>query len=417
VWISFAIMVAALTWMLQAWVPARWALGGGIAAALWMIGRHAFDGYWASTFWGGSMAAIGGALVLGGVKRLARAPTVGASLATGMGLSVLANSRPFEGLFFVLVPMLVVGWLALAHARHKRWRIAVTIVAPMKVVIAITATLMLIYNKAVTGSATEFPYQTYFNTYDSSPTIWGQQAPAMPEYRVAELKVFYTEGAGAIAPPARWRDVPMRLWSNSAAARAFYAPIFVLPLILVLPWIMRGFWTRVVLASLLCTAIAMSLTLYAAMPHYIAPAVGAIAILFINGARFLRQVHRRGIRHGGTVVAMVFAAIVLSAVLQVTTAWLPINRQSWRWERERMQQRLAAEGRHFVLVDYGPRHHANAEWVYNGADVDGAPVVWARSLGDASDAEFAQYFADRKGWRLHIDRDDGPFELTPYVRE
>jgi hypothetical protein len=195
--------------------------------------------------------------------------------------------------------------------------------------------------------------------------------------------------------------------------RAYYAPVIALPLILVLPWIIRGFWTRVVLASLVCTTFALSVTLYAWMPHYAAPAVGAIAILFVNSARFFGQVHRRGIKFGRSVPTMVLAAIVLSAVLQLTAAWLPMNRQSWRWKRERMQRQLASDGRHVVLVNYGPGHHANREWVYNGADIDGAPVVWARSLGAASDSALMQYFADRRGWRLSIENDDGPFSLMP----
>lgn len=72
VWLSTGIGCAAICWMLVGWCPLRWALMGGLLA----VGRIVFSGpaflgervsfgYWSQSYWGGNVAAIGGALVFG----------------------------------------------------------------------------------------------------------------------------------------------------------------------------------------------------------------------------------------------------------------------------------------------------------------------------------------------------------------
>ena len=66
VWLSCAAACAALTWMLEAWVPPRWALLGGLLA----VARIDTFSYWIQGYWGGAHALLAAALVLGGLGRL-----------------------------------------------------------------------------------------------------------------------------------------------------------------------------------------------------------------------------------------------------------------------------------------------------------------------------------------------------------
>lgn len=67
-WISVGLAAAAVCWMLQGWLPARWALLGGLLAAT----HSRVQIEWTQTYWGGNVALIGGALLLGAYARLRR---------------------------------------------------------------------------------------------------------------------------------------------------------------------------------------------------------------------------------------------------------------------------------------------------------------------------------------------------------
>ena len=67
--------------------------------------------------------------------------------------------------------------------------------------------------------------------------------------------------------------------------------------------------------------------------------------------------------------------------------------------------------KHLITVAYSVNHNPHCEWVYNRADIDGAAVVWARYLDDASNAQLFEYFEDRQQWILLADKQ--PPELIP----
>jgi hypothetical protein len=43
------------------------------------------------------------------------------------------------------------------------------------------------------------------------------------------------------------------------------------------------------------------------------------------------------------------------------------------------------------------------DYVYNAADIDGAPIVWARDMGPEKNQELLNYYRGRKVWLLEAD--------------
>jgi hypothetical protein len=93
----------------------------------------------------------------------------------------------------------------------------------------------------------------------------------------------------------------------------------------------------------------------------------------------------------------------------------PYLRPTWvkvRWE---VLDWLGREpGQHVVIVRYGRRHNIHDEWVYNGADIDGSKVLFARDLGAAENAKLVAHFAGRKVWVALIDGRRQPIRVGPY---
>jgi len=182
VWASVATLCAALVWMLQGWFPPGWALLGGLIAVM----RIATYSYWIESYWGGSVAAIGGALILGALPRLMRGHgSRRDSLLLGLGVIIVANSRPFEGLALALP---VAGTLAIWVMRD--WRRAAAL-APAAVMLAAAGAGMLYYNSRVAGSPVVMPYVANRSQYAVAQVFIWQGALPVPEYRHRVMRDFY----------------------------------------------------------------------------------------------------------------------------------------------------------------------------------------------------------------------------------
>src|SRR5216684_5677232 len=71
-------------------------------------------------------------------------------------------------------------------------------------------------------------------------------------------------------------------------------------------------------------------------------------------------------------------------------------------------------GKHLIMVRYDKdsnNHNIHDEWVYNGAEIDNAKVLWARELDAEQNAKLLAYFKDRQIWLLEPDTDNT--ELIP----
>jgi hypothetical protein len=107
-----------------------------------------------------------------------------------VGLAILANSRPYEGLL-VSLPAGVVLLVSVVSRRGSVLRAAVgQMVLPLLIISSLTAAAMGCYNLRVTGNMFRMPYQVYENTYEIAPIFLWQTPQAEPPTAIRSCVIF-----------------------------------------------------------------------------------------------------------------------------------------------------------------------------------------------------------------------------------
>ena len=188
----------------------------------------------------------------------------------------------------------------------------------------------------------------------------------------------------------------------------FNSAAVVIPVML--PWMLRNRW---MLFGLLTCGILIAGLLAESFvsTHYAAPITCLIFVFVLQAMRLWRWRDRVT---GRFLVCLITFFCLYSLVHSVYAEIKNGRSHDWRQDRARIIQRLEQqEGKHLVIVRYGPEHRVAHEYVYNEADVDNAKVVWAHDMGRGQNRELVKYFDDRQLWLLEPDRDFIP-RLKPY---
>ena len=409
--LSVASMCAAILWMLQAWLPARWACLGGVLVAL----KFGIASYWINSYWGGAVAATGGALVLGAMPRVIRRARTRDALLLGLGIAILANSRPYEGLLLSIpVAGCFLWWLAgktkSPATLHMR---IVCVFAPLGVVLLLTVGFMGYYNWRLTGKAFLFPYALNTQTYRTTGLfLWDRQKEPL-EYHNQQFEDFYN-GWEREDYRNTWQDVRRvsgEKLTRSGSTYFWWGALWLLP---GLPFV---FFDRKMRLPLLILLIGTAgfLVLIWSMPHYAAALTGVIFLLLVQAIRHLRTIRFRGRPLGLALSWAVLFQPVADVSLSVKNhACDPL---AWTCQGDPSRAAIAktlsnTPGKHLIIVRYEEDHNLHDEWVYNGAEIDTAKVLWARELDPAQNAKLFAYFKDRQVWQVEPDTDNT--ELIPY---
>lgn len=399
--LAVGLMCGALVWMLYGWLPPRWAVLGGVLAALQFGIAH----YWMNGYWGGALAAIGGSLVLGSIPRLKTELRIGYSFLVGSGVAILANTRAFEGLVLTIAVFIsIVYWLA--RYRKYSWKdVAVKGVLPFALVMTPVLIAMGVQYKAATGSPFVIPHELYRKQLAVMQTFVWQPPRPQPVYYHEVLRRFFVEWEPAYEDAREWGTWRGLIPGVRERARAWGACYFPGPLYLpfALISLLAAFSTRVrLLGFYILMAFIGSTLSYWLIPHYMAPILGAMMAVHVQ---FLRYVHawKWGSRRIGRWVFVAILVFMAMLFVQRYVARIP-GEPTWADFRDQIQRELDAKpGKHLVFVRYSDRHLLQDEWVFNEPDVPSAKVVWARMMTAEQDRELTSYLRDRDVYVVDAD--------------
>ncbi len=405
--LSMAAMIGAIVWALQGWLPPQWALLGGILALL----RLGLFGYWINSYWGGALAALGGALVIGALPRIVRFARSRDAAILALGEMILAMSRPLEGLIFS-IPLLAVLLIWIL----RKWKsfapgALVRLAVPFCGIVSIFLMFTAYYNWRVAGSPLLTPYSVNDHAYLAATPIFLWQKPAtLIHFRNPQFEEFYN-GANRDSWTNGRADSVRKAFSVLGRdvrefGRFFIWPELCLPLIASF-WVLRDRRVRFLLTQVAICFLGYLLPAWF-FPHYAAPIVAPVFALLIQGLRHIRTWEFWGRPVGiGITRAFVLSVLILAPLH-------PVEYQQRRsGNRAPVEARLEKmPGKQLVIVHYSPHHYVHAEWVFNRADIDNAKVVWAREIPGVDAAPLLAYFKDRRVWT--VDADSRSPEPVPY---
>jgi hypothetical protein len=420
-----ALMCGGIVWMLQAWLPPAWALLGGVIAVL----RLALFSYWTNTYsGGGSIGALGGALLLGGLPRFMKTARLRDSLPMGIGVILLAMTRPYEGILLCIPVVIVLArWILFGKNRPTPALLLHRTALPLALTVAAGA-WMGYYNYRAFGNPLTPPYSVNRATYAMAPYFVWQSPRPEPVYRHAVMRNFYyrneLDDFQKIHRPSGF--IPETLFKAARGILFYSGFVLLMPLIMMRRVFLDHRIRFLVLCVLVLTA-GMVVEIFF-LPHYAAPFAAAFYVIGLQAMRHLRVWRAGNQPVGMTLVRLAVMLCVVSGGVRLFAEPLHLQIAQWpasawigewygpgpfgtaRADVEATLERMP--GKQLAIVRYSADHRPGDEWVYNAADIDNSKVIWAREMDPGADRELIHYYKDRHIWLVQPDVQ--PAELSPY---
>jgi hypothetical protein len=411
--LSLGVLCGAMAWAMQNWLPPFWALIGTTIAVL----KIGILSYWTESYWGGTGAAIGGALLIGSLPALIRRPSCFRGIPAAIGVALLANSRPFEGLVLTFFCLGYAGWQIVQRTPiglNCFRRVGRSVIAPLIIVMVPVGAWMAFYNYRVTGSALLMPYVAHERQYVVTSQFFWESLRAVPTYRHEALRRVWLDWELTRRIYQRKHYLLTRFLYFGWLEQVYLGILVGILIVGCAPALAKGnrtraaFWLGILFLAVVCVELEF-------LPHYAAPGT---VLFYIAAAGALRRLRHWRPRRPW-VSSAVYAGALLGVTLQLTVglSWpqhgFLFDKRGFQAERARILKFLnGAPGRQLVFVRYGPSHDINSEWVYNRADIDRSVIVWARSMGPEKDQALISYFKDRHVWLLE---ENGGARISSYA--
>jgi hypothetical protein len=420
------LMCAALCWMLQAWLPRRWAFAGAMIAVL----RLGLFSYWINSYTGaGCIAALGGALVLGALPRITRGGRLLNGWWLAAGISILILSRPYEGMLLCVPVAVALGHWIFFGAKRPSFRSLVRASALPLLLVVLTGSWLGYYDYRAFGNPRTLPYTLNRSQYAIAPYYLWQHERPLPAYRHAVMRDFY-----ARMEMKRCREIqsisgfiPGNFGKVFGAIQFYAGPALMIGLLMFHRALSdRRIRFLTICLIVLCVGMGIEVFLVA---HYLAAFTAVLYAIGLQAMRHLR-VWTPGDRPVGLAlvrmalaICFVMAGIRLCArPLGIVTFERPQSEWMGMWygpdpfgaKRSEIQQQLEGlPGKHLLLVRYGTNHFPDDEWVYNSPDIAHSKVIWAREMDKLNNDQLIDFYRDRQVWLVQPDKSEAT--LVPYT--
>jgi hypothetical protein len=211
----------------------------------------------------------------------------------------------------------------------------------------------------------------------------------------------------------------------------FIGPVFTLPILMAFFYLPYNFSfrqlgerSRFLLIVFVVFVSGLLVEVYQA-PHYQAPATCLFIALLLLCMRRLRAWQWHDRPSGLFLMRAIPLICVISFLLRVAAGALHIpvaesHAAAWfqqgppTFGRAELARQLEhSPGQKLVIVRYENSHRPFEEWVYNGANIDAAKVVWAHAMSPLEDQQLIDSFPDRQA--LLWEPDQSPPRMSPYL--
>ncbi|WP_446743231.1 hypothetical protein [Silvibacterium acidisoli] len=393
--LSTALFCALLYWAVSAWLPRGYALAVALLACVICLNWNRwFDNYFCL-----GIEAVAGALVFGSLPRILSRKTVLSVLPLGLGLCIFVLTRPYEGCVVSLPAVLILMWCL----RPAGWgRIALLSVPPL-LMLAATFAWLFYYNWRGTGHPLLFAYVTNYKRYHiTGPFLFSHLQP-IPNYHHESMRRFYL--GWELGQHETIMSKPF--WFLRKKFKIYYEVFVVGNGLLLLFGFVSLLRSRkqpqlAVCVAFLAFVLQIILMAWEPYPQYGASAAAVLFLLIAFGLYRLRNTQIAGISGRDLVRGWLLAQIVITGSIFYRHAKrdsLPLDPRYSDVDRPAVEKALLqSPGKDLCLVRYGPDHRGEEEWVFNDADLQNSPIVWARSMSAETDRQLIAAFPGRKVW-------------------
>jgi hypothetical protein len=204
----------------------------------------------------------------------------------GLGIAILATSRPVEGFIYCIPVAAGFLWWYVRHRDPARRTKAIRALLALALACVCVVGFVLFCNWRITRNPVLFPTMIEVREYMISPVFVWERAKAPHAYPNPQFDSFYTSSLPSEFTPG-WGGIKANSRIKAITFWDFFlGPVFSIPFI-TLPWLLLDRKMRLIFVQFGISAAGLLAVVWF-HPHYAAPLIVNVVLLGMQGLRHLR---------------------------------------------------------------------------------------------------------------------------------